>query len=119
MLYTGLGCPGRTALAIRHFFHSRFAYGNKLRSDKLVIAGLSSTTALITGPPDVVDYIVVYTGAEYDFLSDSFVLPCPKHGQFPEMVFEFDGAEYRVPDIDYIRQVRFSTALVERKKMLP
>ncbi|KAH7693027.1 CBN-ASP-1 protein, partial [Aphelenchoides avenae] len=60
---------------------------------------------LITAPPNVVDYVVVQTGAEYDFKSDTYQLPCSKIGTLPDMVFQLSSFEYRLPDKDYIRQL--------------
>ncbi|KAH7699688.1 Protein ASP-8, partial [Aphelenchoides avenae] len=84
---------------------TQFSYGDKLRVKQRVLATLESTTALITAPPTIVDSIVEKTGAEYDFSSDSFIVPCVKVGTFPDMVFQMGAFEYRLPDKDYIRQL--------------
>ncbi|KAH7693334.1 Protein ASP-7, partial [Aphelenchoides avenae] len=87
-----------------------FSYGSKLSMPKKVEAVLESVISVIIGLPNAVDYIVVFTGAEYDFKSDAYVLPCSKVGTLPDMVFELVGGfEVRVPDRDYIRELPSNT----------
>ncbi|KAH7720008.1 aspartic protease [Aphelenchoides avenae] len=55
--------------------------------------------------PKVVDEVIAQTGAEYDFHTNAFFVPCAKVGTFPDMVFQFGTFEYRLPDKDYIRKL--------------
>ncbi|KAH7714551.1 Protein ASP-7 [Aphelenchoides avenae] len=82
-----------------------FSYGKKFAIKQRTVAILKATTALITAPPNVVDYVVVQAGAEYDFKSDTYQLPCSTIGTLPDMVFQLGTFEYRLPDKDYIRQL--------------
>lgn len=83
----------------------RFSYGTTFRSKTNQMAWLKSTSALITGPPDALDYIVAATGASYNFRLDAFVRSCKGIDALPDMVFNLSGFEYRLPARDYIRQV--------------
>ncbi|KAH7717777.1 Protein ASP-7, partial [Aphelenchoides avenae] len=85
--------------------HFRCSYGKDFAVKKQTVAILKATSALITAPPNVVDYVVVQTGAEYDWQSDTYQLPCSKIGTLPDIVFQLGTFEYRLPDKDYIRQL--------------
>ncbi|KAH7727027.1 Protein ASP-7 [Aphelenchoides avenae] len=84
----------------------KFSYG-KYRDSKPYNAYLTATSAYLTTPPNIIDYIVEATGAEYDFLRDQYTLPCSKDvSKFPDMVFEMvTGFQYHLPASDYIRQL--------------
>ncbi|KAH7720012.1 Protein ASP-7 [Aphelenchoides avenae] len=86
-------------------YMTRFSFGQRYSVNQRVRAALTSTSALLAGPPNIVDDMVAQMGAEYDFPSDSFVVPCAKVGTFPDMVFLLGTFEYRLPYKDYIRQV--------------
>lgn len=100
--------------------HFRFSYGKSFAVKKQTVAILKATTALITAPPNVVDYVVVQTGAEYDWKSDTYQLPCSRIGTLPDMVFQLGTFEYRLPGKERrydrydarIRQVRFTKKCV-------
>lgn len=46
--------------------------------------------------------------AEYDFPSDSYVVPCDALKSFADIVFSLSGKDYRLPASDYARQVRIN-----------
>ncbi|KAH7701484.1 Protein ASP-7 [Aphelenchoides avenae] len=79
------------------FYVTTFSYGKSFAVKKQTVAILKATTALITAPPNVVDYVVVQTGAEYDWKSDTYQLPCSRIGTLPDMVFQLGTFEYRLP----------------------
>ncbi|KAH7718161.1 aspartyl protease-like protein [Aphelenchoides avenae] len=62
-------------------------------------------TSFIKAPKDAVDAVVKVTGAEYDFRTDTFQVDCDTRSSLPDFVFKEKALEYRVPAIDYARNL--------------
>lgn len=87
------------------FFSVQF--GKPLKSQGQLVALVDSRSRTRV-PKDIFAAIVATTGAEYDFASDEYVVPCNKVEDLPDFVLNLEGRfKYTVPATAYAKNVSY------------
>ncbi|KAI6222396.1 Peptidase A1 domain-containing protein [Aphelenchoides fujianensis] len=95
-----------------------FSFGNSARWGRSGVGVLASPSSLIYAPKDVFEAILRETGAQYDVRADLFFVDCGRRASLPDLVFQLQGFEYRVPARFYARDLGIHAADGKRCALL-